>query len=77
MRYDVPVLPGVGADPVVTDGESRVASTLSPSSTLMILEPQTTTSEIGNQMDAVTLPAKIGETLYASEISVQGGEMNH
>jgi uncharacterized protein (TIGR03435 family) len=24
-----------------------------------------------------TLPAKIGETLYPSEISVQGGEMNH
>jgi hypothetical protein len=24
-----------------------------------------------------SLPAKIGETLYPSEISVQGGEMNH
>jgi hypothetical protein len=25
----------------------------------------------------VALPAKIGETLYPSEIRVQGGEMNH
>ena len=27
--------------------------------------------------EASTLPANIGETLYPSEISVQGGEMNH
>jgi acetoin utilization protein AcuB len=27
--------------------------------------------------DAAPLPANIGETLYPSEISVQGGEMNH
>ena len=31
----------------------------------------------GHYVRAVALPAKIGETLYPSEISVQGGEMNH
>jgi hypothetical protein len=30
-----------------------------------------------NAQPPYTLPAKIGETLYSWEISVQGGEMNH